>query len=296
VSTLDEEEIEVFLGDQRLRIGVKLEDYLLIHLGARPCSQITLPAELPSGGEMGKAIDERVYPRLLRLRSMRGDDRRRAIEGVKKTMRRAYKEVVEASEEYKAHMKWAERLGLRWMIHEVRPTVRELYLYRDGETGRRLRRLMKRRSRLRKRALKMPQALGIYFAYPEEMEGEWVKEMGMLLGYPMCCVERYSKERGGGIDLELRARRQLEEAREVNPMAYYVSYFFPCSPSCSEAAARGWECYRLLRELHPRLGELYRGRMEENIRLIRRLPSLVEGYRAEAERRLSRWLRRTRQL
>jgi len=291
VKELDEGEIEELLGDDRLRLGVKLEDYLLVYLGVRPCSQITIPAELPSGGEMGRVIDERVYPILLRIR--RGD--RGAIGDVKRAMRRAYREVVENSEEYKAHLEWAERLGLRWRIDEVRPTVRELYLYRERGVEKRLRRLMNRREKLRREALKRPRGLGIYLAYPEELEADWVVEMGGLLGYPQCCVERYARERAMGVEVEGRAYRQLEEA-EADAMAYFVSYFFPCSPSCPEAVSMGRRCHRLLEELHPRLGELYRGRVEENLKLVRRLPTIIREHRAEAERRLSLWRSRTRQL
>ena len=288
---LDEGDVEELLEDGRLRLGVKLEDYLLIYLGVRPCSQITIPAELPSGGEMGRIIDERIYPTLLRIR--RGD--RGAIRDVKRAMRRAYREVVEASEEYKAHIGWAERLGLRWRVDEVRPTVRELYLYRERGVEKRLRRLMDRRERLRREAMKRPRGLGIYLAYPEELEADWVAEMGRLLGYPECCVERYARERSMGLEVEERAYRQLEEG-EANAMAYFVSYFFPCSPSCPEAVSMGRRCLRLLEELHPRLGELYRGRLEENLNLVRRLPNLIREHRAEAERRLSLWRSRTRQL
>ncbi len=288
---LDEGEVEELLEDDRLRLGVKLEDYLLVYLGVRPCSQITIPAELPSGREMGRIIDEIIYPTLLRIR--RGD--RGGIGDVKRAMRRAYREVVENSEEYKAHLEWAERLGLRWMMDEVRPTVRELYLYGEGETGRKLRRLMERREKLRREALKRPRGLGIYLAYPEELEADWVMEMGGLLGYPECCVERYARERSMGLEVEERAYRQLEEA-EADAMAYFVSYFFPCSPSCPEAVSMGLRCLRLLGELHPRLGELYRGRMEENLELVRRLPTIIREHRAEAERRLSLWRDRTRQL
>lgn len=288
---LDEGEVEELLEDDRLRLGVKLEDYLLVYLGVRPCSQITIPAELPSGREMGRIIDEMIYPTLLRIR--RGD--RGGIGDVKRAMRRAYREVVENSEEYKAHLEWAERLGLRWMMDEVRPTVRELYLYGEGETGRKLRRLMERREKLRREALKRPRGLGIYLAYPEELEADWVMEMGGLLGYPECCVERYARERSMGLEVEERAYRQLEEA-EADAMAYFVSYFFPCSPSCPEAVSMGLRCLRLLGELHPRLGELYRGRMEENLELVRRLPTIIREHRAEAERRLSLWRDRTRQL
>ena len=288
---LDEGEVEELLEDDRLSLGVKLEDYLLVYLGVRPCSQITIPAELPSGREMGRIIDEMIYPTLLRIR--RGD--RGAIGDVKRAMRRAYREVVENSEEYKAHLEWAERLGLRWMMDEVRPTVRELYLYGEGETGRKLRRLMERREKLRREALKRPRGLGIYLAYPEELEADWVMEMGGLLGYPECCVERYARERSMGLEVEERAYRQLEEA-EADAMAYFVSYFFPCSPSCPEAVSMGLRCLRLLGELHPRLGELYRGRMEENLELVRRLPTIIREHRAEAERRLSLWRDKTRQL
>jgi len=291
VERLDEGEVEELLEDDRLSLGVKLEDYLLVYLGVRPCSQITIPAELPSGREMGRIIDEMIYPTLLRIR--RGD--RGGIGDVKRAMRRAYREVVENSEEYKAHLEWAERLGLRWMMDEVRPTVRELYLYGEGETGRKLRRLMERREKLRREALKRPRGLGIYLAYPEELEADWVMEMGGLLGYPECCVERYARERSMGLEVEERAYRQLEEA-EADAMAYFVSYFFPCSPSCPEAVSMGLRCLRLLGELHPRLGELYRGRMEENLELVRRLPTIIREHRAEAERRLSLWRDRTRQL
>ncbi len=280
-----------FIEDKRLDMRVKLEDYLLVYLGARQCSQVTLPAELPSGAEMGRRIDERIYPILLRVR--RGD--RGSIEGVKREMRRAYSEVVEASEEYRAHLEWAGRLGLRWLMDEVRPTVREFYLYREKETGRKLRRLMERREKLRRKALRRPKALGVYLAYPEELDVDWVLEMGRLLGYPECCVERYARERAMGVDLELRAKRQLEEG-EADAMAYFVSYFFPCSPICPEAIAMGRRCHRMLEGLSPKLGELYRRRVRENLELVRRLPSLVEAHRAEAERRLGEWRSRTRQL
>ena len=117
-------QIEELMSDPRLLTRVKIENYLLVHLGLRPCSQVTLPAELPNGEDLGAAIDRRVYPHMSRIAAT-ADPRKRlaAIEAVKREMRTAFREVVEASDQYRAHLEWADALGLRSLSIEVRPTV-----------------------------------------------------------------------------------------------------------------------------------------------------------------------------
>jgi len=282
-------QIEELIGDTRLLTRVKVENYLLVHLGLRPCSQITLPAELPEAEAMGAAIDERVYQHMRRLSAMTDPKRRRAaIDTVKRELRTAFEEIVEASDRYRAHMEWARALGLRSLRVEVRPTVRELYLFRDRDVGRRLRRLMRRREELRRQALRHPSPdMGrVQFAYPEEFQGTWLREMGELLGYPGCCVKRYASDRERGISVEERAARQIGEAEqrgEVDPLAYFIAYFFPCSPDCEAALSRGRDCRERLREIVPDLGNLYEAEAAENLDRVRRQPDLIARYRARAE-------------
>lgn len=289
VATIDEWTLDGLLEDRRMEMGVKLEDYLLVHLGVRPCAQITIPAELPNGGKMGEEIDDRIGPYLLRLRSMGVADRRREIKRIKREMQRAFREIVWDSQEYKAHLEWASRLGLKIFSHEVRPTVWEIYIFDEGKTGRRLKRLMKEREKLRRKTLRRPRGFDIYLAYPEELDARWVREMGLLLGYPRCCVDRYSNDRRGGVNLEERAVRQIEEAGRkggVNPFVYFVRYFFPCRPECPAAVSLGERCHTLLSQMDERLGDLYLRRVKENLLHVRRQLELIDEYR---ERVRCRW-------
>lgn len=287
--------ITALMDDMRLHARVKIENYLLVHLELRPCSQTTLPAELPDGEALGAAIDERIYPLLSRIRAVDDPRKRRAtIDNVKREMRAAFKEIVEASDRYRAHIEWAKNLGLRSLRAEVRPTVHELYLFKKRGVERRLKRLMKEREKLRRQALRRPSPdLGrVQLAYPEEFKSGWLREMGEILGYPRCCVERYASDRDLGVSVEERAAQQVKEAERSgagDSFAYFVGYFFPCSPDCDAALSRGKEFYDRLRELDPGLGELYASVVAENLDRVCRQPEIIAEYRARATE--SNWRR-----
>lgn len=281
--------------DPRLLTRVKLENYVFVHLGLRPCSQTTLPAELPNSKALGESIDERTYPLLKRVRAISDPSKKRAaIDAVKREMRAAFKEIAEASDQYRAHFEWVKDLGLRSLQDEVRPTVRELYLFKEREVEKRLKRLMRERKKLRRQALKRPSSdLGrVQLAYPEEFKGGWLREIGELLGYPRCCTEQYALDKGQGVSVEERAAQQIREAEQrgsVDPFAYFVGYFFPCNPDCDTAVSRGNECLESLREYAPYLGELYASVVVENLELVRHQPEIIAEYRARATKSFTRY-------
>jgi len=277
-----------FLEDGRILSRIKMEDFLLVHLGLRPCSQVTLPAELPGADALGSRIDEIVRPQIDRVKAI-SEPRAKlaAIEAAKGEMRLAFEEVVEASPQYRAHVEWVDSLGLRSNEAEVRPTIHELYLYRDGAVGRDVRRLMGDRGKLRKKFMRRPRPglSPLHFAYPEEFDGAWLRRMGGVLGYPRCCSDRYAGDRAEGLNVEQRASRQLDEAGGgVDPLAYFVRHFFPCRPDCPEAVALGRRYREGLRGLDPMLGELYSTNVAENMENVRRQPEIIAEFRARADR------------
>jgi len=294
-TTFHELGLDDFIGDVRLSLRLKIENFLLVELGLRPCSQATLPFDLVGAPEMGIAIDKRIYPLMDQLKTIRDPrSRLKAIERIKGEMKVAFKEIVESSGQYSALVEWCETFKLRRLSYPVRPTVQDLYLVRDKEVESKLKRLMKQRDRIRNATgrLKSAGLNGIRFAYPEEFLGGWLREMGELLGYPRCCVDRYASEREGGSSVEDRAARELAEAESrdpPDPFAYFVGYFFPCSPRCEQAISKGQECHEGLQSLDPRLGELYRSLAAENLEIVRRQPNVISEFRSKVAntRRLS---------
>lgn len=286
---IDVRRLSDFISDPRILTRIKVENYLLVYLGLRPCSQMTLPAELPNAEAMGSAIERILSPKMGLLRG-ETDPRRRiaTINALKKEMRKAYDKFVEGSEEYKSHLNWANVFGLRKNMVEVRPTIRELYLFRDRGIGKRLGKLMKERRKLRARAYARasPGTEKIHLAYPEELAVSWLTEMGRTLGYPDCCVEAYASDREGGINVETRAARQIKEMEQhdgVDPFSYFVGYFFPCTPNCEEASSLGRESQRLLGNLDKPLGELYKASVAENLERVRHQPEALAKHKARAE-------------
>jgi hypothetical protein len=275
--------------DSRLNPRVKVENYLLVHLGIRPCSQTTMPIDLPGAEEMGSTIDRMMSPKMGQIKG-EPDPRRRlaAIASLKKEMRAAYNQVVKASEQYRAHLDWADILRLRTRIVDVRPTVKEMYVFKERRLGGELKRLMKERAKIRKRAYARasPGMDRVRLAYPEEFEGFWLRDLGEILGYPECCVDAYASDREGGLNVEERAATQLEESlrvREVDPLAYYVGYFFPCTPDCEAALFKGKEGLSCLADLDPSWGNLYSTIVAGNMENIRHQPEVIARYRARAQ-------------
>lgn len=290
------ERLSDFQDDPRLNTRIKIENYLLVHLGLRSCSQMTLPAELPDADAMGSAIDERIYPKVI---SIRGETKPRrklmAIEELKREMRAAYEKIVLTSEQHKAHLEWADTLGLYSRVVDVRPTVQELYLFRGSFVDTRLKRLMREREKLRARAYEHapPYLDRAHLVYPEEFEAFWLREMGQILGYPNCCIEAYATDREESVNVEKRAAMQIKRAEQasfVDSFAYFVGYFFPCAPDCEEAISKGKKYHEHLTEFAPSLGELYASLVVENLDRVRRQPETISSYRAKAEEMLKRHL------
>jgi len=253
----------------------------------RPASQITIPAELPSGLEMGRQIDANVQPHMMQLQQIQ-DMRARvvAVQALKKLLEKNFETVVEDSDEYKAYYDWAKRLELRTNQIKVRPTVHEIYFFSDRNTGRVIHKLMSEREKIRRKVQRKPgdNVDSIHFAYPEEFEPKWLLGLGDVFGYPDCCVKQYAEDRGNGVNVETRASQQLLEAvkeGQVDTHAYFTGYFFPCSPRCEKALKKGHEWHDAFKALNEQLGDLYEQDIYVNTELVLRQPELIQQYLAQ---------------
>jgi len=249
---------------------------------------MNLPAELPLGNSLGRKIDEQILPKLGKVQSETDPSKRlAAIAALKRDMRDAFKTIVLSSDHQKAHLSWAKKLELHSRLVSVRPTVSEFYLYNNRNIGNRLKRLMRARERLRAKTYKIatPAMDRVRFAYPEEFEGSWLKEMGKTLGYPDCCVDAYASDRKEGVNVEKRASQQIEKIEqhaEIEPLTYFIGYFFPCSPNCKEALFKGKEFHDRLSMVSSKLGNLYSHLVEENYRRVSHQPEIIAEYRKRA--------------
>jgi len=269
------------LEDRSIGAGVKVENMIIVHLGLRRASQTTIPAELLRGAEMGATIDDSMRPRLEKLKGIQ-DPRKRidAVVMLRKELSKSFENVVESSPEYRALMKWVGRLGLRVDQVEVRPTIHEVYLFRDHEVLKELQVLMRDRGKLRLKISKDPSQLRgrMQYVYPEEFDEDWIRRMGRLLGYPECCIDRYIQDHLNGVSVEHRASGQLKEAGNVDPHAYFSSHFFPCSPTCENALAKGRLYNKGLRRADERLGAAYETVLGENLETVRRQPEIIAEF------------------
>jgi hypothetical protein len=249
---------------------------------------MNLPAELPPGDSMGRKIDEQIFPKMGRVKSETDPSKRlAALSSLKGDMRDAFETIVLSSEHYQAHIDWAKRLELQSRLVSVRPTVSEFYLYNNRKIGNRLKRLMRKRERLRAKTYKnaTPTMDRVRFAYPEEFEGSWLKEMGRILGYPDCCIDAYASDRKGGVNVEKRASQQIKQVEvhaEIEPRTYFISYFFPCAPNCKDALSKGKELHERLCMVSSELGNLYSHLVAENLRRVHHQPDIIAEYRKRA--------------
>lgn len=281
---MDSSLIDAFLSDPLIVQKAKLEAFLAPYLNLRPVSQVTIPAELPMGIELGQRIDSEVKPQVAKLQSIQ-DMRARAVavQALKKLLELKFEEIVEESDSYKAYYHWAKELGLKTNQIKVRPTVHELYLFKDKATGGVLRGLVREREKIRRKVQRKPSPNidGIRFAYPEEFDKKWLIKNGKLLGYPECCVKKYAEDRDNGVNVETRASQQLLEALkegEVDSHVYFTGFFFPCSPHCENAFGRGNTWHEAFKELDSRLSEVYKNVLLMNIEMVLRQPELINKY------------------
>jgi len=282
---LDQEQLSKFIREELILQRVKIESYLLPYINLRLTSQITIPAEFPNGAKMGQIIDEKARPFMSKLQTIK-DSRKKMedIRDLKKFLNESFKEVVEASETYKEHCRWAESLGLNKYPYQVRPTVQEIYYFKKPSVRRELRKLMNEREKLRKKAQRNPNPKlgGISLAYPEEFHEKWILKMGKLLGYPECCSRRYAKDRVSGINVEKRAANQLNkkitEQEQIDPYAYPFNYFFPCEPSCENALNLGNNLNSSLGDFDPRIGSIYEEILIDNLNMVLKQPEIIKRY------------------
>jgi len=273
-----------FLDDPLVLSKSKLEAFLAPYLGLRPASHVTIPAELPNGVEMGQRIDEEVKPHLTKLQSVT-DMQARAlgVQVLKKMLEQQFEAIVEDSDSYRAYYRWSDKLGLRSNQIKIRPTVHELYLFRERKTGGQIRKLMSERFKIRRKTQRKPDPNVGYtrFAYPEEFDRKWLLANGKVLGYPKCCVRQYAEDRDNGVNAESRASIHLVDALkagQVDTHVYFTGYFFPCSPHCENALAKGHQWNDAFRELDLRVSELYERVLLGNAELVLRQPELISKY------------------
>jgi hypothetical protein len=263
---------------------VKIENYLLPYLDLRPCSQTTLPAEMPGGAQMGVSIDEVMAPYVIKIKNIVNPrEKLVAIASAKKRMADAFEKIVEDSDQFKALYDWSSKLDLHVNQVPVRPTVHEIFLYKKRSSKRDLTKLMKDRARLRVKAIKKPRINrgGLQFAYPEEFNSGWLKRMGRILGYPDCCSRAYAHNRASGINVELRAATQLREALKlgnVDSHSYLTSYFFPCKPDCEKALVSGYKWHDKLKEIDSRLDVAFSEMVVVNRESVLHQPEIIERY------------------
>ena len=272
--------------DESLLLGhVKTEDYLMVALEIRPCSFLTIPAELRNGDTLGKKIDALCAGDLQAVLSAAADEKGALIHRLKATIGESFKRVVFASATYKAHIDWARRLYLRICNVEVRPSIHELYLFKDARVKKELRKLLRIRKAARARvrlSMDAPKTKTC-FAFPEELSQEYLSSVGKLLGYPSCCVEKYVRDRlSGEASAEMRASGQIDQSRsegtEPDTYAYFARNFFPCEPKCRSAGEIGRRTLDLLSGLNPKFGKLYFAGMRKNVEIVENYPELARKH------------------
>ena len=282
---LDTETLDEMLADEHILNRVKLECLLLPYMGLRPLSQITVPAEFPGGFEMGQRIDRAIKPHMDRLQAITEPRAKvQAIQETRKLMETQFETVVENSDPYKTYYSWSDRLGLKSEQAQVRPTVHEIFMFKDGRTGKELKRLIKDREKLRVKVQRKPDPrMGrVRFAYPEEFNAKWITRMGRLLAYPDCCIKQYAQDRVKGVNVETRAATQLAEVlneeKKVDVHAYILGFFFPCRPDCPNSTEKGFRWHDEFSKMDERLGEMYAELLGVNATMVLRQPELINRY------------------
>jgi hypothetical protein len=292
--------LKSFMEDKRILDRVKLEDYLSVYFDVRPASFFTMIAELPNAREIGAKIDFECKDDLALIMSTRDIQLRgELIIELRKKIDELFKKYVLDSDVFKAHEYWAKKLGLRMEMDKVRPSICEVYLFKDKSVGKRLKNLFYIRREIRKAIYQMqnvslPPSL---LAYPEELSSKFVSELGSILGYPECCIKRYAEERASGIYVEGRISEQIKNLRKSgdkpNVFSFFSSSFIPHDPKCEKAAEIGMKLYEALRDNIPGAHQKYYAILEENVNTAENFPEVIKSYRQSAESRLKDLLMHT---
>jgi len=294
---MDKGLLKEFMAEEAIPLRTKFDDYLAVALDVRRASQFISPAELPDAAILGATIDER-FRQKMAGRRLPGESlsdfmkskmgkywRRNRAQEVRHrldTLRAIYKDAVERSHSYETYLAWAKKLGLSHKELESRPTIREIYLFKDPEVARELDELQELRRDIRWEKSRSPVSNqpGYAVAFPEEQNPAFLKKLGRILGFPSCCIERYAFDRESAVlSPEQRASDQLvnlEKDEEYNPYAYFTKDFFPCQPDCDMAAQMGKEIHDALKAIDPHIAEEYLSYLSQNVDLVRQYPEIIQ--------------------
>ncbi len=302
---MDSKILQEFMEESAIPLGCKFDDFLPVVLGVRKASQIIVPAELPDAAILGATIDSRFRSKTEGKKSLGGsfadyvksktgkfgrNDKVKEARMKTELLRELYAEIVEGSISYNLYMDWIDRLGLQKKILESRPTIREVYIFRDPSVAVELEELQDMRKDIRWDAMRSPDlsAPVSLRAFPEENSPAFLRKIGSILGFPPCCIDRYIFDRGSGVlSPEVRAANQIihaESPEEVDKFAYFTKDFFPCQPDCESAAEIGRVMYEKLKDFDPELAELYLQHLSDNLDLVRRYPEIIEERIRSLER------------
>ncbi len=280
---------EELAREPAITLRVKTEDLLLVALGVRECALATIPRDLPEAEVLGREVDQDFRKRMEGSVGLMGRVRDRVLRfaaGDPLTFKHhvlteVFDRRLREFPPYTALRGWLLRLGLDCYETAIRPTIREMYVYRDPEVGERISDLVAIRRRLRTRAWREYRAgmAAERLIFPEQMDAEFLRESGKILGYPSCCVQRYIADVEGAIGAEVRASQQLVElSPEFEAWAYFASAFVPCEPGCEAAAAIGRRAHAALAKLGEGWASAYRQVLRDNMRLMREYPRLISEH------------------
>lgn len=281
------------LQNDVIPIRVRTEAIALVALGVRPMSLVFLPAELPDGNLLGREIDS-TYQCLLyegtsgtllqKFYFWLQSGGKTPIEHKKSLLRKAYEDVVTPQASYKALLEIVQELRLPYILYEVRPSIRELYICNSDAVKERLGQLLQVRETIKREAWAKatPSTPYSLLAYPEEQVPEYLKKLGELLGYPPCCIDAYLTDRAQGQNVENRSAYSLLELEQknetVNPLGFFLKDFFPCSPNCEQAQNMGQKCCDRLGEVDKEYAEAYLLSVTENKSRVTKYPAIISAH------------------
>lgn len=304
---LDTRTVVQILNEDKIADRVKVEDLLSVALEARPAGLLVVPLELPDGPALGRAIDhtfsrsyvgippEGVPPweRLAwTLSTLVARVTRQPVAYKAFLVRDAFLRHIRRASSYKALRSWARTLGVTLVEGQVRPTIDEVYVGRGRAIASAAFDLQMMRSRIRNRFLRQyRQEGGSFRVFPEEADPEFTTGVGTLLGYPSCCIERYSGLRHSGEPVEQVAAAEARDGQPV-PSAYFARDFMPCTPRCEPARAVGDDILAKLDALDPRLASIQARAFEDNVERVMRFPDIIKERQEQIQKKWEDvWLR-----